>query len=160
MNGDQRSSLSLARWLATILDSAVRLPGTNIRIGLDPIIGLIPGLGDTLTAVAGAWILIVAADLGLPRIVLARMALNVLINSAVGSVPGVGDLFSFWFKSNIRNIELVERHSRLDQSRPVSTAGDWTFVIALLAGIALSLAAVAVLAIWAIAHIWRLVSPS
>jgi len=120
----------LFRWLALIMDEFLRVPGTKFRIGLDPIIGLLPGLGDTASAITSALALIYAARSGLPKVVLARMAANILINELVGIIPGVGDAFSFWFKSNKRNYELLQRH-RLGPGRPGK--GDWIFVIAVLA---------------------------
>lgn len=123
----------LSRLIAWVLDDLFRVPGTNFRIGLDPIIGLLPGLGDSSTAVFSSVILLHGLRAGVPRIVLARMALNVLINSLVSSVPGVGDVFSAWFKSNRRNVVLLDRHS--GTARRASTRGDWIFVISLVAAV-------------------------
>ena len=117
-----------ARVLAYILDDLSPIPGTKYRIGLDPLIGLIPGLGDTSTAAFSSLILVHSLRAGVPRIVLARMALNILINSILGALPGIGDLFSAWFKSNQQNYLLLKRHS--GRSR-VSTTGDWIFLIVL-----------------------------
>src|SRR3954451_7326672 len=83
----------LFKWLALVMDEFLRLPGTKLRFGLDPIIGLIPGLGDTASAIISAMSLIYAARCGLPKILLARMSLNILINELVGIIPGVGDAF-------------------------------------------------------------------
>ncbi len=115
----------LFRWLALVMDNFIRVPGTNIRFGLDPLLGLIPGLGDTASAFVSAAALIQAARRGIPRIILARMSVNVLLNEVIGIVPGIGDAFSFWFKSNARNYELLKRHAAtgLQPSR-----GDWVFV--------------------------------
>lgn len=120
----------LFRWLALIMDDFVRIPGTKFKFGLDPIIGLIPGIGDSASAIASAFALIQAARLGLPKIALARMSLNVLINEVIGIIPGVGDAFSFWFKSNARNYQILQRHL----GSPYRTRkSDWIFVIAVLA---------------------------
>ncbi|MEY2438943.1 MAG: hypothetical protein QOI34_328 [Verrucomicrobiota bacterium] len=113
------------RWLAVIMDEFVRLPGTRFRFGLDPVIGLIPGLGDTASAIASALTLVYAARCGLPKILLARMSLNILINEFVGIIPGIGDAFSFWFKSNARNYALFQQHVGAP-ARPRSS--DWAFV--------------------------------
>lgn len=119
----------LFKWLALIMDNFLRVPGTNFRIGLDPLIGLLPGLGDTASAVVSALALIQAARLGVPKILLARMGLNILINELVGIVPGIGDAFSFWFKSNARNYQLLQKHV----STPTrSRKSDWVFVGAIL----------------------------
>ena len=120
----------LFRWLALIMDDLLRVPGTRLRFGLDPIIGLLPGLGDTASAIISTFALVYAARCRLPKIVLARMALNILINELVGIVPGIGDAFSFWFKSNARNYELVQRHIATPKRARKS---DWVFVCAVLA---------------------------
>ena len=128
----QRTSASLDslfRWLALIMDDFLRVPGTKLRFGLDPIIGLVPGIGDVTSAIVSAVALVHAALSGVPKILLARMAMNILINELVGIIPGLGDAFSFWFKSNVRNYELLRRYS-VAPAR--SRRGDWIFVIAVL----------------------------
>jgi hypothetical protein len=115
----------LFKWLALVMDEFVRLPGTRFRFGLDPIIGLIPGLGDTASAIISALSLVYAARCGLPKILLARMSLNILINEIVGIVPGVGDAFSFWFKSNLRNYDLFRQYIGAPRQPRKS---DWIFV--------------------------------
>src|SRR6266705_4166075 len=107
----------LFKWLALIMDEFIRVPGTKFKFGLDPLIGLLPGLGDTGSALVSAFALIQAARLGVPKILLARMALNILINELVGIVPVIGDAFSFWFKSNARNYQIIKNH-RLGPSVP------------------------------------------
>src|SRR5580765_909748 len=127
----KRSELEpLFRWLAVIMDNLLRVPGTQFRFGLDPLIGLVPGLGDTGSAIVSAMALIAAARRGLPKILLARMSLNILINEIVGIIPGIGDAFSFWFKSNKRNYELLLAHTAAPQR---ARASDWLFVIVVLA---------------------------
>ena len=119
----------LFKWLAQIMDEFLRVPGTRFRFGLDPLIGLLPGLGDTASAVVSAVTLIYAARCGLPKILIARMSLNILINEVVGIIPGIGDAFSFWFKSNSRNYELLQHHWGAPR-RPRTS--DWIFVAAIL----------------------------
>jgi len=128
---ERRAGLeSLFRWVALVMDELIAFPRTKFRFGLDPIIGLVPGIGDTASAIISALVLIQAARRGLPKILLARMSLNILINEIVGIVPGFGDAFSFWFKSNKRNYELLLAHSSASgRARP----SDWLFVIATLA---------------------------
>jgi hypothetical protein len=128
---EKREALDpLFKWLALIMDDFLRVPGTRFRIGLDPIIGLLPGIGDTASALVSALALIYAARSGLPKILLARMATNILVNELIGIVPGVGDAFSFWFKSNARNYELLKRYSAMPDR---SKRSDWIFVAAVLA---------------------------
>ena len=104
------ASVGRARALARLLDSAVTVPGTNIRFGADSLIGLIPGLGDVAGAVLSGYIVLVATRLGAPASVVARMLLNVGIDTLVGSVPVLGDLFDVAWKSNQMNVALLERH--------------------------------------------------
>src|SRR5438477_4511107 len=101
----------LFKWLALIMDEFIRVPGTKFKFGLDPLIGLLPGLGDTGSALVSAFALVQAARLGVPKILLARMSLNILINELVGIVPIAGDALSFWFKSNVRNYQIIKNHT-------------------------------------------------
>jgi hypothetical protein len=124
----KRSELEgLFRWLAVVMDDFLHMPGTRFRFGLDPLIGLIPGLGDTASAIVSALALVYAARRGLPKSLLARMSLNILINEFVGIIPGVGDAFSFWFKSNRRNYDLLRQYWGAPR-QPRYT--DWIFVAA------------------------------
>src|SRR5690348_6208980 len=135
---DTSHYLRLARLLAELLDRRFTIPGTDIRIGLDPLIGLIPGIGDAAANLIGFFIVVTAAQLGLPRIVLVRMTGNIAVNAAIGSIPVLGDLFSVWFKSNIRNLRLLERHAG---SEAASTISDWGIVLGLLGLVVLVCAA-------------------
>jgi hypothetical protein len=127
---ERRAQLEpLFRWIALIMDNLLRVPGTKFRFGLDPLIGLIPGFGDSASAVISALALVQAARRGLPKIVLARMSLNILINELVGIIPGIGDAFSFWFKSNARNYQILQTQA----AGPVRPGrSDWIFVIGVL----------------------------
>jgi hypothetical protein len=117
------------KWIAFIMDEVIRVPGTKFRFGLDPLIGLIPGIGDTSSALVSAFALVQAVRLGVPKVLLMKMALNVLVNEVIGVVPVVGDAFSFWFKSNARNYEIIKNH-RLGSNVP--RRSDWLFVIGIL----------------------------
>lgn len=97
---------TLRRW-AGLLDNAFRVPGTQIRFGLDPILGLVPGIGDLATPVLCVLILVHSARVRVPKIVLARMVLNALIDFIVGAIPVLGDLFDFAWKSNEWNLALL-----------------------------------------------------
>jgi Domain of unknown function (DUF4112) len=119
----------LFKWLAYIMDDVLRVPGTQFRFGLDPLIGLIPGIGDSSSALVSAFALVQAVRVGVPKVLLMRMALNILVNEIVGVVPVIGDAFSFWFKSNARNYEIIKTH-RLGSSAPRKS--DWLFVIGVL----------------------------
>lgn len=109
---EEAEALSRVERLAWLMDSAFRLPGTNRRCGLDAIVGLVPGIGDTVTTALGGWIVWQAWRLGVPRDVLGRMIGNVCLDATVGAVPLLGDAWDFWFKSSRRNMELLQRHLR------------------------------------------------
>ena len=152
----QRTRASLEsrfRWLALIMDDFLRVPGTKLRFGLDPIIGLLPGIGDVTSAIVSAVAFVHAARSGVPKILLARMSLNILINEAVGIVPIVGDAFSFWFKSNARNYELLKKFSTAPRR---STASDWAFVIFVLAVLLVILAVSLALSFWLLYRLAKL----
>lgn len=100
--------LEAARRLARLLDDAIPIPGTSYRIGIDPLLGLVPGLGDVLGALLSGWLLVLARRLGAPASVLARMGLNIAVDALVGAVPVAGDLFDAGWKANVRNLRLLE----------------------------------------------------
>jgi hypothetical protein len=96
--------------LARLLDTAVVVPGTNIRFGADAIIGLVPGIGDTITTALSAWIVYEAHKLGVPRRLLGRMIANVALDGVVGAVPVAGDVFDVMWRANKRNMRLLRDH--------------------------------------------------
>src|SRR5262245_38955342 len=106
-----RAAETRIRWLAVLLDDLIEIPGTGRRFGVGPLIGLIPLVGDLLTAIPGVWLILEAARFRLPTSVLIRMVLNLTVDLLVGLIPFAGDLFDFGFKSNIRNLELFRRHA-------------------------------------------------
>jgi hypothetical protein len=126
----QQRRLELLRQVSRMLDSALPVPGTSYRFGLDPILGLIPGIGDLVSPVFTLGILWQARDLGIPRVVQLRMIFNVAIDVLIGIVPLIGDLFDFAWKSNDMNLALLERHA-YEEHRP--SRGDWMFVVACVA---------------------------
>jgi hypothetical protein len=93
--------------LASLLDTAFLVPGTNIRFGFDALVGLVPGIGDALTTLVSLWIVSEARALGVPRRLIARMLGNVALDGVVGAVPLLGDAFDVMWKSNRRNMQLV-----------------------------------------------------
>jgi hypothetical protein len=143
---------AFARFLAQVLDRSIHVPGTDIRIGLDPIVGLIPGFGDAVASLAGSMILFLAAQLHVPKIVLVRMSVNIAINGAIGSIPLLGDLFSVWFQSNVKNLDLLERHVEDERT---STVADWVFVIGLLFLIGAVFVGMLLTIAWALAAVWQ-----
>ncbi|WP_049985169.1 DUF4112 domain-containing protein [Halobellus rufus] len=106
---DAAARLDRLRRLSSLLDSAFEIPRTNVRIGLDPILGLLPGVGDATATAASAYVVAEAAALGAPRATLARMVLNVAVDAVLGSIPLVGDAFDAVWRANDRNVRLLER---------------------------------------------------
>ncbi len=123
----------IAQAIAQLLDASLTIPGTTIKIGLDPLIGLLPGIGDFISNAIGSSLLVLATKVGVPRIVILRMSLNIGINMLFGAIPGIGDLFSIWFKSNLKNAQLLQRYCQ--STSQVPTLLDWVYV----GGIVLSL---------------------
>ncbi len=147
--------LAMADILAKVMDTSIRIPGTSWSIGLDPLLGLIPGIGDVIANLIGTVILGIATRLQIPRIVLARMSLNLLLNGTVGAVPIVGDLFSVWFRSHARNAALL-REAALKPDR--ETHADWFYVAGIIGGtVGLLLLTIACI-IWVIYKLWAVVS--
>jgi len=151
----QEQRLRRLRQVSRLLDSAFQLPGLPYRFGLDPIIGLVPGIGDLVSPLFTIGLLWQAHDLGLPRVVQLRMIGNVAIDAVVGAVPLLGDLFDFAWKSNDMNMALLETHASEERS---PSRSDWFFV-AVLSLVVLALAALPVLVLWmivsAVAGWWR-----
>lgn len=113
----------LVRWM----DDLVRVPGTKFGIGLDAIVGaVVPGVGDAITGGVSLVLLRTALRRGVPRIVVARMFLNILVDVVFGLVPVVGDVFDLLWRSNTRNLALLERHQ--GELEPRARAGDWMIV--------------------------------
>jgi Domain of unknown function (DUF4112) len=141
--------ITVADMLAKALDTSIRIPGTSWYIGLDPLLGLIPGIGDVLANLIGTIILGLATRLQLPRIVLARMSLNLLINGTVGAVPSV------WFRSHSRNAALL-RDAAMKPDR--ETHADWFYVAGIIGGTVALLLLMIAFIIWLVYQLWMMVS--
>lgn len=118
--------------IARLMDDMFVIPGTGIRFGLDPLISLLPAFGATASAAVSVVLIALSARRSVPKIVLARMAANVLVNAALDSVPVAGDVLSIFFRSNARNYELLQKHAGKSRA---STLGDWLFLLGLLVGV-------------------------
>jgi len=136
--------LDRLRRLGYLLDNSIPIPGTRYRIGLEAIIGLVPGLGDLVGGGFSAWILLQAAPLGAPPSLLARMGWNLLVDTAVGAIPLLGDLFDAGFKANMRNLALLEGHV---QGPAASRRGSRRFIAVLAILLLLLLVGTATLAV-------------
>ena len=151
---DKEEIQAFAEFIAKLLDSAFFIPGTRIRIGLDPLLGLIPGLGDMLANLIGSSILFLATQLQVPKVILVRMAMNMGINTVLGAIPGIGDFFSIWFRSNEKNAQLLRRYTTQTTSR--ATPGDWLFVIGLIVFMIALIGGIFTAVILGIRTIWNL----
>jgi hypothetical protein len=126
-------SLAEVEGLAWLLDNSIPVPGTGgRRFGIDAIIGLVPGIGDVVSGALGLLVVWRGSRMGLPRIVVARMLLNTLVDIAIGAIPVAGDAFDLWFKASTRNLGLMRRHLERPDTR---TREDWTAVL-LMVGLA------------------------
>jgi Domain of unknown function (DUF4112) len=132
--GTLEHRLDRLRRVGWILDSSFRVPGTGIRFGVDSIIGLVPGLGDLIGAGFSLYIIAESARLGAPRALLLRMGWNVAVDTFVGEVPILGDLFDVAWKSNLRNLALLEEHLGHPATSERSSRG---FVVILCLGLLL-----------------------
>ena len=114
----REDALARITLLAKLMDSAFVIPGLNRRVGLDAVLGLVPGIGDALSAALASYIIWEARQLGLPRWKIARMIGNVAVDTAVGAIPFAGDLFDVVFKSNERNLRIIHEHLGITKRGP------------------------------------------
>lgn len=119
------------------MDDLFRVPVLGWRFGLDALIGLVPGLGDTSTALVSFYILAAAVRYRVPKITLLRMGLNIALDYVVGSLPVVGDFADAWWKSNRKNLELLQKRATVSAEEARSgKASDWLFVGGIMVGLA------------------------
>lgn len=116
---------SIFRFVSVVMDRLIKIPGLKKRLGLNPIVDLVPGFGDVTAALVSVSVIVYGIRRGVPKVLLGRMALNVLINELVGLIPIAGSVFAFWFTANTRNYELIKNHLDTPQR---STKGDKIFV--------------------------------
>jgi hypothetical protein len=109
---DETAGEALARLdtLATVMDSAFRIPGTNVVMGVDALLGLVPVIGDAISGAIGGYIIWEAKRLGVSRFLIARMTMNTTIDTVVGAIPVLGDVFDVAYKSNHKNVALLKSH--------------------------------------------------
>jgi hypothetical protein len=113
----------IAPWaerLVTMLDDFLRIPGTNIKIGLDPILGLIPGIGDIVTGTSSIALLLLALKERVPTIAIGRMVANIGIDTLVGAIPFVGDAFDFVYRSNRQNLDIIKKYKNDPKAEPTT----------------------------------------
>lgn len=138
--------------VSRLMDDLFVIPGTKIRFGLDPIIGLLPAFGPSASAMVSLALIALSSRRGVPKVVLTHMAANVLLNAALDSVPVVGDALSVFFRSNTRNYELLKKHAGAART---STAGDWLFLVGLFAAVI----AIVALTIFGTVSLFRVMFP-
>ncbi|HEY8225134.1 MAG TPA: DUF4112 domain-containing protein [Pyrinomonadaceae bacterium] len=126
------TSLERLSWL---MDDLFRIPVLGWRFGLDALVGLIPGFGDTATSLVSLYILVAAVRYRVPKITLMRMGMNIGLDYVLGSLPLVGDLFDAWWKSNQMNVELLKARASVDSDAREGRLSDWLFVGAIIVGL-------------------------
>jgi len=144
-----------SRRIAHVLDTFLKIPGTTARIGLDPIIGLIPGVGDAISTFMGGVIIVEALRRRVPGKLMLRIGGNMLLNASVGAIPVVGDLFSAWFKSNTKNYGMLHAFLEGNPDPPLDAQSKWVLVAVVL--FLFLLVALCFLAFWLLAMLWSAV---
>ncbi|MEO1620722.1 MAG: DUF4112 domain-containing protein [Cyanobacteria bacterium J06632_3] len=145
------ASLKRLRQMSHLLDNAIPIPGAGVRVGLDPIVGLLPGGGDVVTGLLSVYIVFEAAKMGLPAATLGRMGFNILLDVLSGTVPVLGDLFDVTWKANSQNVMLLEKH--LANPAP-SRAADKLFAIVVIVGLLALVLGMASLSLWIVTQVW------
>ncbi len=154
-NNSHVASLRRLRRISHLLDNAIAIPGTKYRIGLDPILGLIPGGGDLIGSVFAGYVVFKSAQMGVPQETLVKMAANIVFDTVAGTVPVAGDLLDVAWKANVKNIELLDAH--LGSPEPGKKA-DWLFVAALLLGLMLIVGGVIFLSVMLFGWVFRVIT--
>ncbi|MBD2163177.1 DUF4112 domain-containing protein [Calothrix membranacea FACHB-236] len=143
------------RQLSRILDNAITIPGTQVGVGIDPILGLLPVGGDFLGVMLSCYIVVEAARLGIPRATIGRMVFNIIVDGLVGSFPMLGDLFDFAWKANTLNIQLLEDNLKFSSQ---SQKADRLFIFALVAGLLVIAIVLVVLPVILIRLLWQAIT--
>ncbi|MGD2071341.1 MAG: DUF4112 domain-containing protein [Gemmatimonadota bacterium] len=149
------SHLRSLRIVSRVMDEAVEIPVLRVRVGLDALMGLIPGAGDIAGVAVSGWTVVTAARLGASGTVVARMLLNIAVDALVGAVPVLGDLFDVAFKANSRNLRIMEEHlSEPTRTRRRSRLVVWGAV----GGVLALLATLGMLVAWGLETLWRVIA--
>lgn len=129
MNGDaEDQALRRLEALAKLMDNAFVVPGTNVRFGLDGVIGLVPGVGDVISGLVSSYLIWEARRLGVSKWILGRMMANTLLDTTIGAIPLAGDVFDVMFRANVKNMALLRRHlERKGASRTAPTVIEGDF---------------------------------
>ncbi|MEP6518105.1 DUF4112 domain-containing protein [Microcoleus vaginatus] len=149
------ASLRRLRRISHVLDNAIPIPGTKYRIGLDPILGLIPGGGDLISSIFAGYVVFKSAQLGVPQETLVKMATNIVFDTVAGTVPVAGDLLDVAWKANVKNIELLDAHLGSPEQ---GKKADWLFVAALLLGLMLIVGGVIFLSVMLLGWLFQVIA--
>lgn len=149
------AAITRLRQISYLLDNAIAIPGTDIRFGLDPILGAVPGGGDILAGVMSIYIVFEGARMGLPAASIGRMGFNILIDTLTGFVPVIGDLFDVTWKANSLNVALLEKH--LANPEP-SRATDKAFAILIIVALLALVIGMASLSLWVVNQVFSLLA--
>lgn len=148
-------SLAWLRRVADLLDARFRIPGTTIRFGIDPILSLIPGVGDLASPAFTIALLAQAVYQGVPRVIMLRMLINGLLDALIGAVPVAGAVGDLFYRANLRNLALLERHARPGVA---PTRGDRTFVLVAAGVFGLAILVPVVIALWLTVLLWNVLT--
>ncbi|MEG3847523.1 DUF4112 domain-containing protein [Microcoleus sp. herbarium19] len=154
-NNSHVASLRRLRRISHLLDNAIPIPGTKHRIGLDPILGLIPGGGDLVGSIFAGYVVFKAAQMGVPQETLVKMATNIVFDTVAGTVPVAGDLLDVAWKANVKNIELLDAHLGSPEQ---GKKADWLFVAALLLGLMLIVGGVIFLSVMLFGWLFQVIT--
>ncbi|MEG4117213.1 DUF4112 domain-containing protein [Microcoleus sp. N9_B4] len=149
------ASLRRLRRISHLLDNAIPIPGTKYRIGLDPILGLIPGGGDVISSIFAGYVVFKSAQMGVPQETLVKMAANIVFDTVAGTVPVAGDLLDVAWKANVKNIELLDTHLGSPEQ---GKKADWLFVAALLLGLILIVGGVIFLSVMLFGWLFQVIT--
>ncbi|MEG3919290.1 DUF4112 domain-containing protein [Microcoleus sp. POL10_C6] len=149
------ASLRRLRRISHLLDNAIPIPGTKYRIGLDPILGLIPGGGDVISSIFAGYVVFKSAQMGVPQETLVKMAANIVFDTVAGTVPVAGDLVDVAWKANVKNIELLDAHLGSPEQ---GKKADWLFVAALLLGLILIVGGVIFLSVMLFGWLFQVIT--
>ena len=159
LDPQQKQALARVRSLVRLLDDAIEIPGTKYRIGLDPLLGLFPALGDYLGALMSGYVIWQAARFGVPRETLIQMGANVLLEMFVGTAPVLGDAFDVVWKANARNLDLLETHVATPTTGPITGKPRdrrvvWV-VLAVIGLAAIGLGAISLILVWLLLQLFN-----
>ncbi|MEG4938731.1 DUF4112 domain-containing protein [Microcoleus sp. F4-D5] len=149
------ASLRRLRRISHLLDNSIPIPGTKYRIGLDPILGLIPGGGDLISSIFAGYVVFKSAQMGVPQETLVQMAANIVFDTVAGTVPVAGDLLDVAWKANVKNIELLDAHLGSPEQ---GKKADWLFVAALLLGLMLIVGGVIFLSVMLFGWLFQVIT--